>query len=511
MRTLREMMRQAGASGLRLLALGMVTIGLATTAFADPDDAPARAVRLSSVDGQVELSQNGQVVANPALANTPLFEGAKLVTSDDGRAEIQFEDGSIARIAPNSSMTLSVLKPGGETGIDLNNGMGYFELQTPRSDKTSTAVRFGNYTITAAVSTVFRVQMDQNPGEVAVFSGTAHLTGPGNLAVDAHSGESVRLNGGDGSGYELLSSIEPDSWDAWNSDRDQALGDEGQGSTAATQNYGDSQNPAWSDLNANGSWYDVPGQGYVWSPYEASDPDWDPYGSGYWVSEPVYGDVWVSNEVWGYMPYQCGLWNYYDGFGWGWAPGGCQPWWGGVWVVNIGNAPHWYPKPIRPHRPPFPRGGPRRIGPRPVIPVDHRIPIHPPSLPPRDKEAPVTIGGNLVEPMRTFTVRPRYTPAPVNPRPSTGGPVPLPTRPLPGASGGAAPNRPGYVHPPENRPRPGGTSPVFVPHSGPAPVNPPHPSGGNSGGAPHPQPAAPPAHSAPAAPPAPSEPSNPHK
>ena len=45
---------------------------------------------------------------------------------------------------------------------------------------------------------------------------------------------------------------------------------------------------------------------------------------------PGYGYLWVSGYPWGYMPFQCGAWNFYDGFGWGWAPGmgGCRPWWG---------------------------------------------------------------------------------------------------------------------------------------------------------------------------------------
>ena len=33
-----------------------------------------------------------------------------LATGDDGRAEIQFEDGSVARISPDSSLTLSALR-----------------------------------------------------------------------------------------------------------------------------------------------------------------------------------------------------------------------------------------------------------------------------------------------------------------------------------------------------------------------------------------------------------------
>ena len=121
--------------------------------------------------------------------------------------------------------------------------------------------------------------------------------------------------------YQLAESIEPDSWDAWNSDRDQALTAEAAAQTGASANLGEPQNPAWNDLDANGNWYDVPGQGYVWSPYEAASAAFDPYGYGNWMWTPGYGYLWISGYPWGYMPFQCGAWNYFDGFGWGWAPG----------------------------------------------------------------------------------------------------------------------------------------------------------------------------------------------
>ncbi|HEV2214877.1 MAG TPA: hypothetical protein VGR64_06275, partial [Terracidiphilus sp.] len=70
----------------------------------------ARAVRLSYVEGQVQLSMAGTILAQEAPVNTPLFEGTRITTADDGRAEIQFEDGSVARVAPDSSLTLSVLR-----------------------------------------------------------------------------------------------------------------------------------------------------------------------------------------------------------------------------------------------------------------------------------------------------------------------------------------------------------------------------------------------------------------
>jgi hypothetical protein len=86
------------------------------------DDA-ARAVsaaRLSNVDGQVQLAQGSQVLADHAVANAPLFEGTRVATGDDGRAEIQLDDGSVARLSPNSSLTLKVLRgQGGAVSAEI--------------------------------------------------------------------------------------------------------------------------------------------------------------------------------------------------------------------------------------------------------------------------------------------------------------------------------------------------------------------------------------------------------
>ena len=195
------------------------------------------------------------------------------------------------------------------------------------------SVQFGGAQVTTSGFTVLRVSDGQSSRRVAVFSGNAHLgcRRRHGVAVDLHGGESIALNGASPANYQLAESIEPDSWDAWNSDRDQALTAEAASQTGASANLGESQNPAWNDLDANGNWYDVPGQGYVWSPYEAANAGFDPYGNGNWMWTPGYGYFWVSGYPWGYMPYQCGAWNFYDGFGWGWAPGmgGCSPWWGG--------------------------------------------------------------------------------------------------------------------------------------------------------------------------------------
>src|SRR5580698_2729550 len=328
-----QTMKSAGkrAGWLALAMLVAAGVCAAPALRADPQGG-GRAIRLSSVDGHVRVTEGNQVLAEQASVNAPLFEGMQISTMDNGRAEIQFEDGSVARLSPDSSLTLTALRGEGASGdaeMTLNSGLAYFELQGAQQSGQM-GVHFGETTATASGFTVLRVRMDTPPGDAAVFSGNVHLDrGNGAMATDLHGGESVTLSPGAESLYTVAESIEPDSWDSWNSDRDQALTAQAATQTGVAGNIApnESQNPAWSDLDANGNWYDVPGQGYVWSPYDASNSGWDPYGYGSWMFEPGYGYNWISGYPWGYLPYQCGLWNYYDGFGWGWMPGtgGCVP------------------------------------------------------------------------------------------------------------------------------------------------------------------------------------------
>jgi len=413
--------------GLAVLALGVAYFGPALFAQDAPDASesaqpstsesgqPARAIRLSYVDGQVTLSQGGQVVADQAAANTPLFEGAQLTTADSGKAEIQFEDGSVARISPDSTLTLTVLNGSGSSAtakLQVNSGLAYFEFQGG-GQAGQMSVQFGDDLVTTSGFTVIRVDMDSPPGQLAVFSGNAHLQGAdgtasGSLSVDLHGGESVTLSGSDPSQYNMAESIEPDSWDAWNSDRDQALTTEAANQTGAPADVGASENPEWNDLDANGNWYNVPGQGYVWSPYDAANADFDPYGNGSWMYTPGFGYVWASGYPWGYLPFQCGAWNFYNGFGWGWAPGmgGCLPWWGmgRYGGPNIGYAPPGYRTIARPLMPRHPMHG------RPLEPIVVRRGSQPlnPGLPPRDKTRMVTIAGKSVLPVATQPSRRSY-------------------------------------------------------------------------------------------------------
>jgi hypothetical protein len=401
----------SGLLGLAALALGA---GLLTPAWAGDAAQSARAVRLSSVDGQVRLSQGDQPLADQAVANTPLFEGTTVATAEDGRAEIQLEDGSVARLSPNSALTLSVLRGQGASGeaeITLVSGLGYFEMQGGGQAGTI-RIRFGGSVVTASGFTVLRINLDNPPGELAVFSGNAHLERGAAVTLDLHGGESVALSGVDPAGYDLAESIEPDSWDSWNSDRDQLLAGLASAKTGAVSGYADSGNPAWNDLDANGTWYNVPGQGNIWSPYAAAAGGWDPYGYGHWMWTPGFGYMWVSGYGWGYLPFQCGLWNFYDDFGWGWAPGmgGCMPWWGtGYPGPNIGMAYSGYRLPIPPRQHPHaPVSHGTRTTAYPLVAVNRHPAAVSGPLPLRDRTGPVVIAGHAVQAMRPLNPRPAY-------------------------------------------------------------------------------------------------------
>jgi len=429
-------------------AIGLALVFMAGSALkAQEADPSARAARLSSVDGEVQVSQNNQVLADPALANMPLFEGTLITTRDDGRAELQFDDGNVVRVSPNTTLQITALKQQNgmsKAEVVLMSGLAYLELQGETSS-SSLKARFGDSVVTAAGFSVLRINLDNPPGELAVFSGNAHLERGSGLSLDLHGGESVMLNATDPNLYNLAETIEPDSWDAWNADRDQELTEQEAAKTSATNTFSNNGNPAWGDLDANGNWYNVPGEGYVWSPYVASGAGWDPYGCGHWVYTPQYGYVWVSCESWGYLPYMSGFWNWYDGFGWGWAPGYWNPWWcRGGWGSNVGAMPVHYRPPNRPHGGPprAPGGGsPIRVAgnnqPYPVV-SSLRLPNRPTATPVRPTTGPVTIAGNRLMPLKPVASRPAYNPQPGSTAVTTG-------RPAPPYQGFAAP-RAGYVH-----------------------------------------------------------------
>ncbi|MGA7884844.1 MAG: DUF6600 domain-containing protein [Acidobacteriaceae bacterium] len=337
----------------------------AATAAQNPAPAQTnvRAVRISDVSGQVQVWQDGQVAFNQAEPNMPAVEGMRFVTGEDGQLEIEFEDGSVARLAPNSSFRLTLLHRDSAgntvTRVDALTGLSYYEL-TGRDGQF--AVGLDQEAATSDGASIFRVNLDNDPNELAVMQGEVHVADGDGVSVDVHPNQTFQTYPGQGGQFTVADSITANSWDQWNSDRDQALADMESSETtarAATSNPDDS---SWNDLDYYGSWYDVPGYGQVWSP-NGVDADWDPFGDGYWGYYPSFGYTWISAYPWGWWPYHCGTWDYLDGWGWAWAPGGCGWGWNGGGEYG-GYGIGWFPAPRLGHHPPayLPPMRPRKPG-----------------------------------------------------------------------------------------------------------------------------------------------------
>ena len=300
-------------------------------------------VRLSDVEGQVRLFDNsaaggaGKLFEQVRL-NMAMLPGMRIETGNDGRAELQFPDGSIARVAPNSALVLVSIVRENETRARITlkpvKGLTYYEL--PQS-MSSYSIQVGPFSASAGVvstaesnlPSILRVSLDSTPYEAAVLRGAIHFEDAGrNVSYDVDANQTAKIDPGSASAYDVQLVVAGDTWDAWNTDRDGVLAQ-----VASTQPAGDAPGgPGWSDLDYYGSWYNIPGEGMAWAP-DGVDQNFDPYGAGAWSYYTNTGYSWTSAYPWGWLPYHCGGWSYYNHYGWMWLPANCG------WGYGRG----WYP------------------------------------------------------------------------------------------------------------------------------------------------------------------------
>jgi len=315
-----------------------------------------RAVRLSDVEGKVQIFEGDQVVFDQAEPNMPAVEGMRLVTGDNGRLEIEFEDGGVARVTPDSSILLAQLRRNADgstvTQIDALSGLTYYELNNRGGQYT---VHFGADTANPIQNAVFRVALDTAPSQLAVMHGAVHIDDGQGLSLDVHPSQTYQTDPQQPGEFTVAQAITADSWDQWNSDRDQALAQLESSQTTARASSGNPDNPAWNDLDYYGNWYNLPGYGQVWSP-SGTGPGWDPFGNGAWGYYGNIGYTWISGYPWGWWPYHCGAWEYIDGWGWIWVPGNCGfGFYGAGWYpyATVWRVPKGYIPPPRPHGSPI--------------------------------------------------------------------------------------------------------------------------------------------------------------
>ena len=292
-----------------LLALAACVL-VALPAFADSQ---IRIVRLSDVQGSVQIDKNTGAGFESAFVNLPITQGTQLRTGDRGRAEVEFEDGSSLRLTPNTTVEFSklALSDSGKrlSSIHLVQGMAYVNWL----GKDDLAVDFSREKLGIDHAAHFRLDASTQTANLAVFKGDVDVEGPnGKLSVEKKKNASFDVADNDKS--NVTNKIQEAPLDSWDKEADSYHDQYAKNNTNSPYGYG------LADLNYYGAYTNVPGYGMMWQPY-FSGVGWDPFMNGAWGFYPGYGYMFASAYPWGWLPYRYGTWAFVPGFGWGWQPG----------------------------------------------------------------------------------------------------------------------------------------------------------------------------------------------
>ena len=404
-------------------------------------DSQIRIVRLSSVDGDVQIDRNTGAGWEKAFQNLPITQGVKIQTGGEGRAEVEFEDGSVVRLAPKSLVEfprLSLRDSGSRvSNVAVQQGTVYVNFRGAKDDEFTLNFVRESAALNEAVH--FRVQVNEASATLAVFDGSVNVAGPsGNVEVEKKRSLTFDLANRDQ--YEIAK-LSEEPFDDW--DKQQGKYQK----TYLSKNHDYSSNAyGVSDLNYYGNFFNAPGYGMVWQPYFVGT-GWDPFMDGAWAWYPGYGYTWVSTYPWGWTPYHCGSWLYGASFGWAWQPGGCGSWFGFPPVIN---------PPTTFRRPQPPAGRPGRgtivMMPRPIV-SNSLVSSHHMLIERNSAGLGIPRGSIRNLPRLSTTVRQNGS-ARVDFRPIAP-PVPVMARPMtnnsgmarPSASGASRPGTPAAPHP----------------------------------------------------------------
>jgi hypothetical protein len=303
-----------------------------------------RIVRLSQVKGAVSLDRDTGRGFEPAIANLPIVEKSRLQT-ETGAAEIEFEDNSSLRLAPDSIVEFPKLErlPGGTTvsSVHLVKGMAYVSLM--KSPGNEFSLLFGQQNVRLQASSHVRLQLQGTEAKLAVLDGAVQIEGPAGV-MDVVRKKTVTFAMLDSSAPTVSKEVAADPLDSW----DHNAADYHARFASMSALSGSPYSYGVSDMSYYGNFADVGGCGTMWRPYFAS-AGWDPYSNGAWAWYQGAGYSWVSPYPWGWTPYHYGSWSFCPGAGWGWMPGGS--WMGLNNVIASANGPvHLPASPVTPPR-----------------------------------------------------------------------------------------------------------------------------------------------------------------
>ena len=305
------------------------------------DSSHARIVRLSLVQGDVRFARDAHgadpladssLVWEAAQLNLPVRQGYILAT-DNGRAQVEFENGAMAFLSANTVLEfydLSLEDGSKTTRLVLRQGSASFYVNPGGGDYFS--VTGGDFTVESAGRSEFRLDNYDDGSNVSVTKGRVNvLRKNGNTALA--KGQSLSIKAGDESSLVVARVADNDDFDRWVSGRIDASTTATNAAMQYTSNSG--YTSGFGDLTTYGSFSPIGGYGYGWRPYGVGF-GWSPFDNGGWFFDPMFGWAFIGSQPWGWLPFHYGSWLFEPGLGWVWLPGAFGSGGFGLWRPATG-------------------------------------------------------------------------------------------------------------------------------------------------------------------------------
>lgn len=305
-------------------ALSVLALGVSSSALAD--NSHARIVRLSLVQGDVRFAPSFRddplTDANAgwqaAPLNLPIRQGY-VVATDNGRAEIEFENGAMMFLGANTVVEfydLSLSDGNRITRLVLRQGTSTVYVNPASGDYFS--VTGGDFTVEATGRTTFRLDNFDDGSTVNIERGRANVLRD-KKSTPLDKGQSLSVHAGDSPDQVIGRAADLDDFDRWVSGRVDSVVT----ATNYSSQYVNSPNysAGFGDLYTYGSWFPIGGYGYCWRPFGLG-LGWSPFSYGGWYQDPFFGNTFIGSAPWGWLPYHYGGWIFSPIYGWVWAPTG---------------------------------------------------------------------------------------------------------------------------------------------------------------------------------------------
>jgi len=302
---------------LMILICGLWAVALPAAA----DSSHVRVIRLSLVQGDVRVARDfhGDSLADPstvwetAEANLPIRQGYALAT-DNGRAEVEFENGAMAFLKENTVLEfydLSLKDGARTTRLVLRQGSAAFYVNPENGDYFS--VTGGDFTVEAATRSTFRLDNYDDGSTVETMKGHVTVLHK-NETKRIDKGQSLSMKAGDDDSINVGRLAEEDDFDHWVSGRVDSVAT---ATNAALQYTGSPYYASgFADLYTYGAFSSCGAYGFGWRPFGVGF-GWSPFTAGQWIWDPAFGWTWMSAQPWGWAPYHYGGWLFDSSCG-GW-------------------------------------------------------------------------------------------------------------------------------------------------------------------------------------------------